>query len=327
MRRKDQEGESSGLRPFISWHRQPNVQEAGFRASDVHQPVMLEEVISSLNLKDGQIVLDATVGGGGHAKEILKRIMPGGRLIGLDADESAIRITSENLKEFTGSFRLINENFRNLDKVLSKENVKALNAVLLDIGVSSFQLDDKDRGFSIKDEGRLDMRMDRKLGTSAFEIINRYKEQDLSDIIYKYGEERFSRRIAKRIVEERSKKVIETTAELARIVRRAMGAGRKNFRIDPATKTFQAIRIAVNDELSALEEGLKKAVSWLDIGARISVMTFHSLEDRIVKNLFKGYAGLGVLKIMTKKPVSASQEEVLRNPRSRSARLRVAERV
>ena len=293
----------------------------------MHHPVMAGEVISSLNLKPGYIVLDATVGGGGHASEILKRISPGGRLIGLDADESAIKIASENLKEFSGSFKLINENFRNLDRALSKENIKSLNAALLDIGVSSFQLDDKDRGFSIKENSALDMRMDRRIGLSAFDIINRYKESDLSDIIYRYGEERFSRKIARRIVDERSKRPIETTGQLAEIVCRAMGAGQKRFKIHPATRTFQAIRIVVNDELAALEEGLKKAVSWLDIGARIAVITFHSLEDRIVKNLFKGYAGLGVLKIITKKPVGATDEEIAANPRSRSGRLRVAERI
>ena len=293
----------------------------------MHQPVMLDEVISSLNLKPGYIVLDATVGGGGHAGEILKRISPGGRLVGLDADETAIKIASENLKEFAGSCKLINENFRNLDSALLKENIKSLNAALLDIGVSSFQLDDKDRGFSIKENSALDMRMDRRIGLSAFDIINRYKESDLSDIIYKYGEERFARKIARRIADERSKKPIETTGELAAIVRRAIGSAHKRFRIDPATRTFQAIRIVVNDELASLEEGVKKAVSWLDIGARIAVITFHSLEDRIVKNLFKGYAGLGVLKIITKKPVGAGAEEIAANPRSRSGLLRVAERI
>ncbi|MDD5136391.1 MAG: 16S rRNA (cytosine(1402)-N(4))-methyltransferase RsmH [Candidatus Omnitrophica bacterium] len=293
----------------------------------VHQPVMLDEVISSLNLKPGHVVLDATVGGGGHAGAILKCVTPGGRLIGLDADEYAIKAAEEGLKEFSGSFKLINENFRDLDRVLSKEGIKSLNAVLFDVGVSSFQLDSAERGFSMKEDAPLDMRMDRRRGISAFDIINRYKESDISDIIYRYGEERFSRKIARRIVQERAKKPIETTAELAAIVRRSIGPRQKHFRIDPATRTFQAIRIAVNDELAALEEGLKKAVSWLDVGSRIAVIAFHSLEDRIVKNLFKGYAGLGVLKIITKKPVGPSDEEVAANPRSRSAHLRVAERI
>ena len=293
----------------------------------MHQPVMLDEVISSLNLKPGYVVLDATVGGGGHAKEMLKRIAPDGKLIGLDADEAAIKIASENLKESAGSFKLINENFRDLDRVLSKEGVKTINAALFDIGVSSFQLDDKERGFSLKESARLDMRMDRRLSVSAFDIINRYKETDLADIIYKYGEERFSRKIARYIIQERSKNTIETTDQLAAIVRRAIKPRGRYFRIDPATRTFQAIRIAVNDELAALEEGLKKCVSWLDIDSRIAVISFHSLEDRIVKNLFKGYAALGVLKIVTKKPVTSSAEEIAQNPRSRSSRLRVAERI
>ncbi len=292
----------------------------------MHQPVMLNEVISSLNLKPGHIVLDCTVGGGGHSKEILSRIMPAGLLIGLDADETAIKRASLNLKEYEGRFRLINDNFRNLDQILLKENIKSLNAVLLDVGVSSFQLDDKDRGFSLKEDAPLDMRMDRRLELNARDIVNKYKETDLSDIIYKYGEERFARKIARRIAEARSRKPIETTMELAAIVRRASGGG-KHFRIDPATRTFQAIRIAVNDELGALEEGLKKAVSWLDLGARIAVITFHSLEDRIVKRLFRGYAELGVLKIITKKPMIPSQKEIAVNPRSRSGHLRVAERI
>lgn len=288
---------------------------------------MLEETVSYLELRPGQVVLDGTVGGGGHAGEILKKITPGGHLIGLDADSLAIARAAENLKGFAGNFTLVNENFRNLDRALAGKNIKSLSAVLLDIGVSSFQLDDAARGFSIKEDARLDMRMDQKLGLSAFDIINSYKESDLSDIIYKYGEERFSKKIARRIAEARRAKEIATTTELAEIVRRAVGPASRKYRIDPATRTFQAIRIAVNDELAALEEGLKKAVSWLDIGARIAVITFHSLEDRIVKNLFKGYAGLGVLKIITKKPVSAAPEEVARNPRSRSAHLRVAERI
>ncbi len=293
----------------------------------MHRPVMLEEAISSLNLKPGHLVLDATVGGGGHSREILRKILPGGRLIGLDADEEALRAASENLKEFAGNFKFINENFRYLDKALAGEGVKSLNAAIFDVGVSSFQLDDASRGFSIKSDSPLDMRMDKRNDITAYDIVNRYKEKDLSDIIFRYGEERFHNRIAKRIVSERARKPIETTGELSGLVRRAIGTGQKNFRIDPATRTFQALRIAVNDELAALEEGLKKVVSSLDIGGRIAVIAFHSLEDRIVKNLFKGYAGLGVLKIITKKPVRPSEEEARDNPRSRSGKLRVAERI
>ncbi len=293
----------------------------------MHHPVLLDEAVSFLNLKPGYVVLDATIGGGSHSREILKCILPEGRLIGLDADEAAIKIASESLKEFAGSIRLINENFRNLDTALSKIDVKILNAALMDVGVSSFQLDDAGRGFSIKNDSALDMRMDRRQSKSAFDIVNKYSQADLADIIYRYGEERFSRKIAALIVRERSKKAIETTGELAALARRAIGSRQKYSKIDPATRTFQAIRIAVNDELAALEEGLRKIVPLLDIGARIAVITFHSLEDRIVKNLFKDYAGLGVLKIITKKPVAPTPSEITSNPRSRSGRLRVAERI
>lgn len=288
---------------------------------------MLKEAISSLNLKPGYVVLDATVGGGGHASEILKSILPGGRLIGLDADKSALDTAEEKLRAFNGSFKLINDNFRNLDRALSKEGIKALNAALFDVGISSYQLEGEDRGFSIKEDSRLDMRMDPRLTVTAYDIVNGYREKELSEIIKKFGEERFSNRIAGFIIGARSKKPIETTHELAGIINRAAGSRYKKSGIDPATRTFQAIRIAVNDELNALEEGLKKAVNWLDIGARVVVISFHSLEDRIVKNLFKGYAALGVLKIITKKPVRPSGAEIGLNARSRSAKLRVAERM
>ncbi|MFH0763775.1 MAG: 16S rRNA (cytosine(1402)-N(4))-methyltransferase RsmH [Candidatus Omnitrophota bacterium] len=292
----------------------------------MHQPVMLKETIGSLNLKPGDIVLDATVGGGGHAREILKSIIPGGKLIGLDRDPIAARMAEETLKDFK-NFKLINDNFRNLDRVLSNEFVKSLDAALFDAGVSSFQLDDKSRGFSLKIEAPLDMRMNPAQKLSAYDVVNRYKEKDIADIIYKFGEERFSAKIARFIARSRRVKPIETTKELADIVHKAIGFKYKSGRIDSATRTFQAIRIAVNDELSALEEGLKKAVSWLNIGGRIAVISFHSLEDRIAKNLFRGYSDLGIVRIVTKKPIRPKDEETLNNPRSRSGRLRVAERI
>ncbi len=288
---------------------------------------MLEEVISFLNLKPGGIVLDATVGGGAHAREILKKIMPGGKLIGIDADPQAVARSEEALATFSGSYRLINANFRYLDIVLSKEGIKDLDAALFDLGISSYQIDGGARGFSMRESSSLDMRMDPRLKVSARDIVNKYSERELSDLIERFGEERFHRRIARSIVEARSKNPIETTADLAAVVRRAIGPRGRRYRIDPATRTFQAIRIAVNDELGALEEGLKKGVSFLGIGARISVISFHSLEDRIVKNLFKGYASLGVLKVITKRPVRPSEAEMRANPRSRSGRLRVAERI
>lgn len=293
----------------------------------MHLPVMLKEVISSLNLKPCGIVLDATIGGGGHAQEILKRIMPGGILIGIDQDEAALKIAQDLLKDFQGSFKLVHDNFRNLDKVLSRENIKYLDAAVFDLGVSSYQIEDRDRGFSIRYGGRLDMRMNPDLNITAHDIVNRYNEHSLSDLIGKYGEEHFSSRIARFIVNARARKPIDTSEELAAVIHKAVGSRYRKSRIDPATRTFQAIRIVVNDELGSLEEGLKKVASWLRPGARVSVISFHSLEDRIVKNLFKGYSKLGVLKIITKKPMRPSREEVLSNARSRSAKLRVAERI
>lgn len=292
----------------------------------VHEPVMLREAMELLGLGSGDIALDATVGAGGHAKEMLKRITPGGRLIGLDNDAGVLAIAEEDLKEFRGSFTLVNDNFRNLDAVLAHEGIKCLDAALFDLGVSSYQLDGTGRGFSMKRDAALDMRMDPRGHSSAYDIVNGCTQEELDGILLKFGEERFHRKIARSIVENRAQKPIETTGELADIVHRAIGFKSKNSRIDPATRTFQAIRIAVNDELGALEDGLKKVVSWLDIGGRIAVISFHSLEDRIVKNLFKGFADLGFLKILTKKPVQTSREEIAVNPRARSAKLRVAER-
>lgn len=288
---------------------------------------MLEEAISSLNLKHGSIVVDGTVGGGGHSFAILERILPGGRLIGMDADAEAINKTAQHLKNFDGSFILINDNFRNIDNILAREDIKEVDAILLDLGISSYQIEDGSRGFSIKHDSRLDMRMDKRLNLSAYDIVNKYSERDLSDIIEKYGEERFHRKIAGYIKEARSKKPIETTRELAEVVRKAIGYRGRDQRIDPATRTFQAIRIVVNDELGSLDEGLKKAIFWLKPGGRIAVISFHSLEDRIVKNLFKGYSNLGVLKIITKKPLQPTREETITNPRARSAKLRIAERI
>lgn len=291
----------------------------------MHLPVMLDEVMGSLNLKPGYAVLDGTVGGGGHAVEILKRISPGGKLIGLDADASALTTAANALRSFGASCRLINENFRDLDKVLRSEKIEKLDACLLDLGISSFQINEGPRGFSLQHDARLDMRMDAGLELSAWDVVNRYKEEDLAELIKNYGEERFARRIARYIVYNRRENPIDTTGQLRALVHRAIG-GRRG-RIDPATRTFQAIRIEVNDELGALEEGLKKGIDRLASCRRIAVISFHSLEDRIVKNIFKSYALRGDLRIITKKPQTASREETLNNPRARSAKLRVAERV
>ncbi|MFA5256215.1 MAG: 16S rRNA (cytosine(1402)-N(4))-methyltransferase RsmH [Candidatus Omnitrophota bacterium] len=293
----------------------------------MHQSVLLNKTVSYLNLSKGAVVVDATVGGGGHSEEILKNILPDGRLIGIDADPDALVIAGERLKSFSGYFTLVNDNFRNIDRILKIQNIKNVDAVLLDIGISSYQLDDASRGFSIRSDASLDMRMNRGSDITAYDVVNKYKEDKLSEIIEKFGEERFHNRIARFIKDARQRKPIETTGELAAIVTRAVGYKYRNLKIHPATRTFQAIRIYVNDELGALEEALKSAIFWLKTGGRIAVISFHSLEDRIVKNIFKGYSKLDVLKIITKKPLIPEREEVIENPRSRSAKLRVAERI
>ena len=286
---------------------------------------MLDEVLDFLNLKPGDKVFDATLGGGGHSKEILKRIIPGGMLLAIDADPDAIDRARENFKDFTGSFKLANSNFRRLGEVLDREGLDKVDAALFDIGISSYQMDEGARGFSIKNPGPLDMRMDPGLKVSAKDLVNRLREEELSDIIKDLGEERFHRRIARAIVERRREKKIETTDDLASVISRAVG-GRRG-KLDPATRTFQAIRIAVNDELGALKEGLEQIVARLNTGARLAVISFHSLEDRIVKNKFKEYSAGGLMKILTKKPIRPTDAEMGDNPRSRSGRLRVAERV
>lgn len=287
---------------------------------------MADEAIGSLNLKPGSTVLDATLGAGGHARMILERIIPGGRLIGIDQDPDAIERSMGELKEFKGSLMLSRGNFRDLDRIASRSGADKLQAAIFDIGVSSFQFDEPGRGFSIRTDAPLDMRMDPASSPTAADIVNKTRESELADIIWRYGEERYSRKIARFIVEGRLKRPIETTGELAAIIHRAVGGRYRKQRIDPATRTFQAIRIAVNDELAALEEGLKKAVSLLAPGGRVAVIAFHSLEDRIVKNIFRAFAKDGVLRLITKKPLRPSQAEIGSNPRARSARLRVAEK-
>lgn len=293
----------------------------------MHQSVLLDKAVGFLNLSKGAVVVDATVGGGGHSREILRKILPGGRLIGIDADEQALAIARDRLKDFDGSFTLVNDNFRNIDRILKIQNISNVDAVLLDVGISSYQLDDASRGLSIRSNTSLDMRMDKSSQITAYDVVNKYKEDKLSEIIEKFGQERFHNRIARFIKDARQRKRIETAEELAEIVKRAVGYKYRNLKIHPATRTFQAIRIFVNDELGALEEALKSAIFWLKTGGRIVVISFHSLEDRIVKNMFKGYSKLGVLKIITKKPLIPERDEVINNPRSRSAKLRVAERI
>lgn len=293
----------------------------------MHLPVLLEEVIDNLALKAGDTVLDATAGGGGHAIEILRRITPGGRLVAVDRDPDAIERTRRRLEGVGAEVIYINDDFRNVDGILEKAGIKAVDGAVFDLGISSFQVDEAEKGFSFLKEGPLDMRFDPSKGISAREVVNRFGRQELADIIRDYGEERHARKVAGSICEARKKKKIETTTELADIIRSAIGGWYARQRLDPSVRTFQAIRIYVNDELGAAEEGVKKALRLLTPGGRICVISFHSLEDRVIKNVFREASRAGQVRIITKKPLVPTHRETNENPRSRSAKLRVAERI
>ena len=291
-----------------------------------HIPVMCNEVLESLNLRPGDHVLDGTMGLGGHSKEILKRISPNGFLIGVDRDADALAIAKENLSEYAGRTAFVQSDFRFLDKVLDDLGIKNVNAILLDLGVSSYQLETPERGFSIRGNGPLDMRMDRGSFISAYDLVNSLSTNEISMILKNFGEERFHRRIADHLVRERVKHPIESTEELKRIITSAIPRQYQNEKIHPATRSFQAFRIAVNRELEALEEALDKCVNCLCAGGRIGVISFHSLEDRIVKTKFNDYAKKEEMMVVTKKPLFPSESEINKNPRARSARLRVAQK-
>ena len=293
----------------------------------MHKSVLLNQTLEYLDCKNRKIVLDCTVGGAGHAKEILKKLSPGGKLIGIDADKEALKIAEENLKEFKeSSFTLVNENFRNFDKVLTNLGIGSVDAMLFDLGISSFQLGDEARGFSFSKGKCLDMRMDTEKGEPLWQALSRLREDELGEIIRDFGEERYWRKVAKAIVLERRKSPIREALRLAEIVRGAVRYSPRS-KIDPATRTFQALRIFVNDELGALGEALDKIGSFLSSDGRVVIISFHSLEDRIAKHAFRGLAKEGILEILTKKPVMADEAEVKENPRSRSAKLRAAKRI
>ncbi len=298
----------------------------GERENIEHFSVLLNESVSLLTEKGGEAVyVDATVGLGGHAYELLKR-NPKAFLIGIDKDPEALERAKERLKEFEGRFALYQADYKDIDEVLKAEKLESVDGILMDLGVSMLQLKTPERGFSFKEEAPLDMRMDPQQRLTAYDVVNRYKEKELLRIIKEYGEERFAPRIARAIVQYRRKKPIETTLELAKIVEEAVPKGFYK-KIHPATKTFQAIRIEVNRELDHLKEALLKAPQLLNKGGRIAVISFHSLEDRIVKHTFRHFEREGLLKVLTKKPITPSEEEIKKNPPSRSAKLRAAERV
>jgi 16S rRNA (cytosine1402-N4)-methyltransferase len=288
---------------------------------------MYREVINYLNLKPGDIVVDATVGTGGHSALILKHITPGGKLIGIDKDIESINVCREQLKEFQGSYELVYSDFRDIDRVLKEININKVDAMLFDLGISSFQLQDTRRGFSFQSEGPLDMRMDKAGFISAYDLVNNLNQEEISTLLRTFGQERWHNRISRYLVKEREKSPIATTAQLADLVVKAVPYNYRYHRIHPATRTFQALRIAVNRELEALDEALNKAIELLDNNGRICAISFHSLEDRIVKLNFRKFTAQSKLKLITKKPQRPLVDEVKENPSSRSAKLRVAERI
>jgi 16S rRNA (cytosine1402-N4)-methyltransferase len=302
-----------------------------------HEPVMLEEAIAALDVQLGGRYVDCTVGAGGHARAILEESAPGGQLIGIDADPRAIAVARENLGRFGRDAVLVNENFRYLENICTRLGFQPVNGILFDLGMSSLQLEEAGRGFSFQQDAPLDMRFSDKEALTAAEIVNTYSEDQLSAVLHDYGEERRARQIANRIVQRRP---LESTVELARIVEQAVGGSRG--RIHPATRTFQALRIAVNRELESLQLALEQALNLVGFGGRIVVISFHSLEDRLVKDFFRRESQdclcppeapqcvcghVARLRLVSRKVMKPSPLEVQANPRSRSARMRVAERI
>ena len=308
--------------------------------NEKHISVLLTESISSLNLKEDSIVVDATLGYGGHSSNILMRINKG-YLFAFDQDSEAIRHSTDRLNEIGTNFTIIKSNFVKMKDELEKLGVEKVDAVLFDLGVSSPQLDDADRGFSYHNDARLDMRMDKEAKLSAYEVVNDYSRDELALIFKKYGEDKFAKIIAKKIVEYRKNKPIETTLELVDIIKSAVPI---KFRLDkhPARQIFQAIRIEVNHELDVIEPALEQALSLLNVGGRCAVITFHSLEDKIVKNYFKKMCEIDPkvkgmpnipssylpdFRLVENKAITPSEEEINNNPRARSSKLRVIERI
>ena len=290
-----------------------------------HDPVMAAETVELLAASRGGLFVDCTVGLGGHTRALLEA--GASRVLGLDRDPDALRAAQERLAEFGDRIELVHSDYRDLGRVLDERQISGIDGALADLGVSSMQLEAEGRGFSFRRDEPLDMRMDRSRGPTAAVLLEDVGEEELANVIFQHGEERFSRRIARAIVEARSLAPLETTGQLARIVRRAIPA-RGYQRIDPATRTFQALRIWVNRELDRLDVFLGDACERLLAGARLAVITFHSLEDRIVKHTFRALAqGRAALRILTRRPLVPGEAEIARNPRARSAKLRAIERL
>jgi len=287
-----------------------------------HIPVMLKEVTEMLQPRQDGIYVDATVGLGGHAEGILRN-SGGCTLIGIDKDDKAIEIAAERLKEYSNVY-LVRDSFSNMKAVVNGLGFSRVSGILLDAGVSTLHLKAEGRGFSFSKDEPLDMRMDQSQDLTAEKVVNGYSQFDLADVIWKYGEERFSRKIARAIVHARNKKPVRSCRELAEIIEKAIG---RKGRIHPATRTFQAIRIEVNRELEELSTAIRSGAELLDRGGKFCILAYHSLEDRIVKNAFKKLAKEGLFNIITKKPLVPCQQEQKQNPSSRSAKLRVGERI
>jgi len=306
-----------------------------------HVPVLLDEVISYLNLQQGGVYVDSTLGGGGHTLEIIKRIQPGGRVIGIDQDPNALAAARKRLEEYAENITFVHSNYYRLKEIVPELNLSKVDGVLFDLGVSSHQLDEGERGFSYMQDAPLDMRMNPEDPVTAEKLVNDLPEDELAKIIKKYGEERWAVRIARFVTEHRNVKPIHTTGELVEIIKKAIPAGARREGPHPAKRTFQALRIAVNDELNRFARTLRDCVDILKPGGRVCVISFHSLEDRITKDVFKEMARECIcppempictcgkeklLKIITGKPITAGKQELETNPRARSAKLRVAEK-
>lgn len=306
-----------------------------------HISVLLNECIEGLNIKENGIYVDGTLGGGGHSSHIAAKLTTG-RLIGIDQDTDAIQAASKRLEPYKNVFTAVHSNFYNVREVLDNLGIEKADGFLLDLGVSSYQLDEADRGFSYMHDAPLDMRMNRENEYSAWNVVNEKSEKELNDIIFKYGEEKWAKRIAQFIVQERAIKPIETTYELVEVIKKAVPKGARRDGPHPAKRTFQAIRIEVNGELAILDKTVDDMVASLNPGGRLCIITFHSLEDRIIKNAMKRHENPCVCppefpvcvcgkkpdgKVITRKPILPSDEELEINPRSRSAKLRILERI
>lgn len=306
-----------------------------------HISVMLQECIEGLNIKPDGIYVDCTLGGAGHSLEILKNLSSKGRLIGIDQDEDALNAAKERLKDYN-NVTFVHDNFYNIKEILEELNIEKVDGILMDLGVSSYQLDEGERGFSYMQDAPLDMRMNRNSPFSAYNVVNEYSQEELYDVIKSFGEEKFAKKIATIIVDRRKKKPIETTFDLVDIIKASIPAKFRQEGGHPAKRTFQAIRIEVNKELHILDRAITDGVEALSLGGRMAIITFHSLEDRIVKNKFRDLHDpckcpkelpmcvcnkTPIIKLINRKPIEASEEELKYNSRSKSAKLRIAEKI